>query len=212
MLGESLNNLPPLPVESRRLIAVFLDVDQNIEDLAAELNKDFFDTIAELSQPAVRAWINAINTLRNSERRERALCSLDAVLTKAHDQATVRRAATRILCHLERTHAHRPPKSEPENPRTQVPDPRAQAPLTHDCTDPAPLPTATNAEPRTPNADQRAPNLIRNHQHDLTNAQCPIPTAHLQKQPPPEAFAPGGVSLLSLSTPAPSNSARGGVT
>ncbi len=101
--SQQLTNLPPLPHDSRRFIAAFLNVDQDTNELSNELNEDFFDVVQRLCDPAIKAWITAINALKSNERRERALAALDTALTNEHNPNNIRRAATRILRHFELT-------------------------------------------------------------------------------------------------------------
>lgn len=104
MLWESfqqLGPLPPLTAQQRQLIAAFFDVDQDVTELANVLNQDLFETVTQLQNPAASAWITALITLKNNERRNRALRSLDAALTNDHNPNNIRRAATRILRHFE---------------------------------------------------------------------------------------------------------------
>ena len=106
MLWENFQKLDPLPAltpQQRELITAFFDIDQDITELAAALNQDLFDTVTQLQDPAVAPWITALSTLKNNERRERALRTLDAALTNDHNPSTIRRAATRILRHFELT-------------------------------------------------------------------------------------------------------------
>lgn len=121
MLWDDFEQLPSLTRESRRFIAAFIAVDQNIEDLAAELNADFFDVIQKLSEPTIQVWVRAINALKNNERRERALRTLDAALTNDPNPNNIRRAASRILRHLETTR----PRTKPDGAVIQPvsPDP-----------------------------------------------------------------------------------------
>ncbi len=122
-MSQHLTDLPTIPYESRRLIAAFINADQDVENLAVELNADFFDLIHKLCDPAVKQWIAAINALKNNERRERALRALDATLTRSTDQRLIHRAASRLLRHLEVTKPRRPsgqsstpPGTQPETP------------------------------------------------------------------------------------------------
>ncbi len=166
--SQQLADLPPIPPETRRFIAAFLNCDQDINELAAQLNEDFFDAVRRLSEPATRLWIAAINALKNNERRERALRALDAALTTEHNPNTIRRAATRILRHLELSRPRtpraphvdtgdHPPSPEPTNPKqpsTQVhPNPipptdqtRPTYPTLHPHTRPSPNPASNPPE------------------------------------------------------------------
>lgn len=117
MLWEShnpLESLPPLPVESRRLIAAFLDANHDVFELACHLEQDVFDLVQQLSVPVVKSWIAAMTAMENSARRERALRTLDAALTNSADNATLRRCASRLLRHFEITRP-RAPKSCSQN-------------------------------------------------------------------------------------------------
>ncbi len=100
---QQLTDLPPIPHETRRFIAAFVNLDQDINQLAEHLNEDFFDIVQRLCDPAIKSWIVAINALKNNERRERALRTLDAVLSDDPNPNNTRRASTRILRHLEST-------------------------------------------------------------------------------------------------------------
>ncbi len=113
MLWETFQKVDPLPAltpHQRELIAAFFDIDQDITELAALLKQDLFETVTQLQDPVVAPWIAALITLKNNERRERALRTLDAALTNDHNPSTIRRAASRILRHFELT---RPPHARP---------------------------------------------------------------------------------------------------
>jgi hypothetical protein len=101
--SQHLTSLPPLSPDARRFVAAFLNVDQDVNELAAHLNEDFFDVIRKLCDPPIKAWITAINALKGNERRERALRALDAALTEETNPSAIRRAASRVLRHLELT-------------------------------------------------------------------------------------------------------------
>jgi hypothetical protein len=101
--SQHLTSLPPLSPDARRFVAAFLNVDQDVNELAAHLNEDFFDVIRKLCDPPIKAWIAAINALKGNERRERALRALDAALTEETNPSAIRRAASRVLRHLELT-------------------------------------------------------------------------------------------------------------
>jgi len=101
--SQHLTNLPPLSPDARRFVAAFLNADQDVNELAARLNEDFFDVIRKLCDPPIKAWIAAINALKSNERRERALRALDAALTEETNPSAIRRAASRVLRHLELT-------------------------------------------------------------------------------------------------------------
>ncbi len=169
MLWEThnpLESLPPLPRESRRLIAAFLDANHDVFELAEHLEQDLFDLIQRLSDPAIKAWLAAITTLENSARRERALRTLDAALTNSADKPTLRRCASRLLRHFELTRPRTPASST--SPQSMQPDRNGAAYTNHT--------TSRTLNPTTIVADQH--DLIRQHKTSVTTPkENPTPTA-----------------------------------
>ncbi len=104
---DPLNPLPPLSLEDRRLIAAFLDANQDVFELAEHSQQDLFDLVQKLSDPVIKAWLAALTALTNASRRERALHTLDAALTNTADAPTLRRCASRLLRHFEMTRPRR---------------------------------------------------------------------------------------------------------
>lgn len=195
--AQLLTDLPPISQESRRLIAAFFDVDQNIEDLAAELRQDLFDVIARLTDPAIKSWIVAMSALKNNERRERALRTLDATQTNSHDPKLIHRAASRLLKHLEASREPRTARLDATMPSghdafSASTPPRAPhvingtntgtAAANRQCTPQSPhAPSALCARSQSPSIDQtltpRSP-AINNQMNELvaqTEGSSPVP-------------------------------------